>query len=127
MGVKKDLYNVNEEVRSAAGGFLIEAVGGTASGAKLLAEQERDLEKLNNATGKEHIVTEGDVNGIYVGKAQLGDDPFARIEQEDGSFVLSKWGPEMTKHLGKEVGISRGAKGELSISRADTGSIERER
>lgn len=126
MSVKRDLYNVNEEVRSGIGGALLESIGGTPGGAKLLPEQESDLEKLNEATGKEHSIAEGDVSGVYVGKVELGDSEFARIQQEDGSFLLSEWSPEMTDLLGKEIEISRGENGEVSIARAESHLIERD-
>lgn len=126
MSVKRDLYNLNEEVRSAVGGALLESIGGSPGGAKLLPEQEGDLEKLSEVTGKEHSIAEGDVSGVYVGKVELGDGEFARIQQEDGSFVLSEWSPEMTDFLGQEIGISRGDNGEVSITRAEGNSIERE-
>lgn len=126
MGVKRDLYNINEEIRSGIGGALLESIGGTPGGANLLPEQESDLQKLNEATGKEHSIAEGDVSGVYVGKVELGDSEFARIQQEDGSFLLSEWRPEMTDFLGQEIGISRGESGEVSIIRAETNAIERE-
>lgn len=126
MGVKRDLYNVNEEVRSAIGGALLESVGGTAQGPNLLHERESKLQKLNDATGKEHSIAEGDVSGVYVGKIELGGSEFARIQQEDGSFLLSEWSPEMTDFLGQEIEISRGGNGEFSITRAESNSITRE-
>ena len=126
MGVKRDLYNVNEEMRSAIGGALLESVGGKAQGPNLLPERESKLQKLNDATGKEHSIAEGDVSGVYVGKIELGSSEFARIQQEDGSYLLSTWSPEMTDFLGREIEISRRGNGEISITRAESNSITRE-
>ncbi len=96
MSVKKDLLDVNEDVRSAMGGFLLENIGGKADAPRYQPEVRSDLGKLNEATGKDHSFLDGDVQGKYVGKIELGGNEFGRIERADGGFSFVEWDPKTT-------------------------------
>ena len=132
MSLKKDLGDMNEEVRSACGSFLLGLVGGQGAGPQLQrvertepAEFEADRKRLCEATGKDHFLAEEDVQGKLIGKVELGDNMWGRVSQKDGRIALVPWEKEMTDLLGMEVSVNR-EQGKTVMQAVEKGGVERE-
>lgn len=132
MTLKRDLGDMNEEVRSAMGSFLLESIGGEGAGPQLQrvertepAEFEADRQRLCEATGKDHFLAEEDVQGRLIGKVELGDDMWGRVSQEGGRVALVPWDEKMTDLLGMDVGVNR-EQGKTVMQAVEKGGMERE-
>lgn len=129
--IKRAGAEITEEVRSAAGGFLLETIGGKGEGPKFVMTPEKreafeaDRQKLGQATGREHFFSDGDVSGRLMGKVELGGNELARIDCGKEGIALTPWQDDMSPFLGKDVSISRD-QGQ-TITRELNNSIERER
>ena len=127
--VKRTISEMNEEARSAAGGFLLETVGGKGSGAHFEPSNpkafEEDREKLSKALGRDHFVAEKDVEGKLVGKVELGGNVWGRIDQGQEGFALVPWNDSLTELIGKDVSMNREAGETVAKSVEDSISLER--
>ena len=126
--LKKFGAEATEYTRAAIGGFLLEAIGGQGGGPQQLDFErfEKDQARLSAATNKEHFVAEKEVDGVLLGKAELGGGTWGRVSQEDGRVALVPWREEMTDLLGMDVKVSREA-GQTKMQALERGGMERER